>query len=58
MNVYFLLGLALGCCVGVVAGVVWYRYQLKNHPEKLQQWLNELNAKIDEAKRNLTDAAK
>lgn len=42
------LGAALivGIVVGAVCGVLWYRYQLSNHPEKLAKWLREL----DEAK--------
>ena len=31
--------------VGVVAGVLWYQYQLKNHPEKLEAWLKQIKAK-------------
>lgn len=27
--------------VGLLSGIAWYRYQLRNHPEKLEQWINQ-----------------
>lgn len=29
--------------IGVLSGIVWYRYQMRNHPEKLQDWIDQVN---------------
>lgn len=27
--------------IGVLCGVLWYRYQQRNHPEKLKRWISD-----------------
>lgn len=46
--------LVVAFVMGVLSGVLWYRYQLRTRPEKLQEWIDQAN----EAASNLQGRAK
>lgn len=46
--------LVLTFIAGVLAGIMWYRYQLRTRPEKLQEWIDQAGDSL----RHLQDSTK
>jgi F0F1-type ATP synthase membrane subunit b/b' len=37
--------IVISFALGVFLGGWWYQYQIKNHPEKLENWLDQIKSK-------------
>lgn len=50
-----LLFLVIAFIVGFLCGVAWLRYQVKNHPDKIAKWSDEVREAVGKAKREMQD---
>lgn len=55
MNPLSALYLVIAFVVGFLCGVAWLRYQVKNHPEKIEKWSAEVRDAVNKARRDAAD---
>ena len=51
-----ILYIVIAFLIGFLCGIWWLRYQIKNRPEKLAEWSEEVRDAVNKAKRETLDA--